>query len=88
MTRARKASAASIATGCGAGVWSAARGGKSGTLVAAGEQPVVAQALEAGRQHVAQEPSDERVGRQAHRAFAAGFVVAHPKAHLTRIAAE
>ena len=63
-------------------------GGKPGTLVAAGEQPVVAQALEAGRQHVAQEASDEGAGRQAHRTFAAGFVVAHPKAHLPRIAAE
>ncbi len=63
-------------------------GGKPGPLVAAGEQPVVAQALEAGRQHVAQEASDEGVGRQAHRTFAAGFVVAHPKAHLARIAAE
>ena len=29
-------------------------GGKPGPLVAAGKQPVVAQALEAGRQHVAQ----------------------------------
>ena len=63
-------------------------GGEPGPLVAAGEQPVVAQALEAGRQHVAQEASDEGVGRQAHRTFAAGFVVAHPKAHLARIAAE
>ena len=62
-------------------------GGKLGPLVAAGEQPVVAQALEAGRQHVALEASNEGVGRQAHRASAAGLVVAHPKAHLARIAA-
>ena len=39
-------------------------GGKPGPLVAAGEQPVVTQALEAGRQHVTQEASDEGVGRQ------------------------
>ena len=63
-------------------------GGKPGPLVAAGKQPVVAQALEAGRQHVAQEASDEGVGRQAHRTLAAGSVVAHPKAYLARIAAE
>ena len=63
------------------------RGSKPGTLVAAGEQPVVTQALEAGRQHVAQEASDELLGRQADRMFAAGLVVAHPKAHLARIAA-
>ena len=57
-------------------------GGEPGPLVATGEQPVVAQALEAGRQHVAQEASDEGVGRQADRSFATGLVVAHPKAHL------
>jgi len=63
-------------------------GSKPGTLVAAGEQPVVAQALKAGRQHVAQEASDEGVGRQADRTFVTGLVVAHPKAHLAPIAAE
>ena len=89
LTRARKSSAASITDR----LWfrrleRRTGGGKPGPLVAAGEQPVVAQALEAGRQHVAQEASDEGVGRQADRTFAAGRVVAHPKAHLARIAAE
>ena len=48
-------------------------GGKPGPLVAAGEQPVVAQ-----------EASDEGGDRQADRASAAGFVVAHSIAGLNR----
>lgn len=62
------------------------RGGEPGTLVAVGEQPLVAQALKAARQDLAQEACDELVGRQADHAYAAGFVVAHPKAYLARIA--
>ena len=78
LTRARRSSAASITAACGAGVWSAARAAASRPAYWPQAKPVVAQALEAGRQHVAQEASDEGVGRQAHRTFAAGSVVAHP----------
>lgn len=54
----------------------------------AGEDSSLAHALEAGRQQVVREVSDERVGSHANRAFAVGFVDAPPKAHPNRIAAE
>src|SRR5271154_176373 len=44
-----------------------ARLGDVGGAVAVGEQPVVADAMEALRQHVHQEPADELVRRQLHR---------------------
>jgi len=60
-----------------------ARGCEARPLVVCREQPVMTDALEAGRQHVTQEAPDELGGWQHERAFAAGAIVPRAKALIS-----
>lgn len=62
------------------------RGGQAGPLARRREQPVVADALEAGRQHMQQEAADELDARQAQRALpAATCVGTHAEGDLVAV---
>jgi hypothetical protein len=65
-----------------------ARGCEARPPVVCREQPVVTDALEAGRQHVTQEAPDELGGWQRERAFAAGVIVSCSNSHLIGVTAE
>ena len=64
------------------------RGVTACALVVGGEQPVVADALQTGGQHVAQETSDELGCGERDRALAPAAIIPSPDSHLFVIAAE